>query len=50
MQEIEVVNVRLPPEIIGWIDKLVKKGAYKSRSEAIRHFIREHVLQERRNA
>jgi Arc/MetJ-type ribon-helix-helix transcriptional regulator len=49
MQEIEVVNVRLPPEIIKWIDTAVGKGIYKSRSEAIRHFIRQHVL-ERRNA
>jgi Arc/MetJ-type ribon-helix-helix transcriptional regulator len=49
MQEIEVVNVRLPPEIVKWIDNAVGKGIYKSRSEAIRHFIRQYVLQERRN-
>lgn len=44
MQGIDVVNVRLPSEIVKWLDKLVQKRVYKSRSEAIRHFIRNHVL------
>jgi Arc/MetJ-type ribon-helix-helix transcriptional regulator len=44
MQVIEVVNVRLPSEIVKWLDGLVKKRIYKSRSEAIRHFIRNCVL------
>jgi Arc/MetJ-type ribon-helix-helix transcriptional regulator len=48
-QKIDLVNVRLPSEIIHWLDKLVSKGIYNSRSEAIRHFIRAYVL-EKRNA
>ncbi len=42
-QKIHILNVRLPDETITWIDSLVKKGVYNSRSEAIRDFIREHV-------
>jgi len=41
--EIEILNVRLPKEITTWIDTLVKKGIYKSRSEAIREFSREYI-------
>ena len=40
---IEVLNVRLPSEIVKWLDSLVEKGIYKSRSEAIREFCREYV-------
>jgi Arc/MetJ-type ribon-helix-helix transcriptional regulator len=39
----EVLNVRLPEDIIKWIDSLVAKGIYNSRSEALRDFIREYV-------
>jgi Arc/MetJ-type ribon-helix-helix transcriptional regulator len=39
----EVLNVRLPDDIIKWIDSLVHKGIYNSRSEALRHFIREYI-------
>ena len=37
------MNVRLPVEITKWLDSLVKKGIYKSRSEAIREFSREYI-------
>ncbi len=47
MQEIQVFNVRLPDEVIGWMDSLVKKGIYSSRSEAIRDFLREYVRDNR---
>ena len=40
---IEILNVRLPREITDWLDSLVKKGIYKSRSEAIRDFAREFI-------
>ena len=40
-QDIHVLNVRLPDEVIKWIDSLVKSGIYNSRSEALREFIRE---------
>jgi Arc/MetJ-type ribon-helix-helix transcriptional regulator len=41
--EIEILNVRLPSEIVKWLDSLVERGIYKSRSEAIREFCRQHV-------
>jgi len=43
MVDIEVLNVRLPAEIVKWLDSLVEKGIYNSRSEAIRDFCREYV-------
>ena len=41
--EIDTLHVRLPEEIVEWLDFLVKKGIYKSRSEAIRSFMRMRV-------
>ena len=41
--DIEILNVRIPSEIVKWLDSLVEKGIYKSRSEAIREFCREYV-------
>ncbi|MBS3130844.1 ribbon-helix-helix protein, CopG family [Candidatus Woesearchaeota archaeon] len=41
--DVEIFNVRLPKEIVEWLDSLVKKGIYKSRSEAIREFSRNYV-------
>jgi len=40
---ITVLNVRLPSDIAQWLDSLVKKGIYKSRSEAVREFSRSYV-------
>ena len=40
-----VLNVRLPEELVAWLDSLVEQGIYKSRSEAIREFCREHLEQ-----
>ena len=45
--EIEILNVRLPKDITEWLDSLVKKGIYKSRSEAIREFSREYIKEVR---
>jgi Arc/MetJ-type ribon-helix-helix transcriptional regulator len=42
-QNIEIVTVRLPKPIVEWLDSLVKKDIYNSRSEAIRDFSREFV-------
>ncbi|MBN2053031.1 ribbon-helix-helix protein, CopG family [Candidatus Woesearchaeota archaeon] len=39
----EVLNVRLPDELILELDALVKKKLFKSRSEAVREFAREYV-------
>lgn len=42
--KIGILNVRLPEEIISWLDEIVKKKIFNSRSEAIREFSREYVL------
>ena len=47
MSKVRVVNVRLPDEIIKWLDSLVKNNIYNSRSEAIREFSREYILKHR---
>jgi len=39
----EVLNIRLPNELILELDNLVKKKIFKSRSEAIREFARQYV-------
>jgi Arc/MetJ-type ribon-helix-helix transcriptional regulator len=46
---LETVNVRLPDELIKVLDQLVAKGIFANRSEAIREFAREYVLEERRH-
>ncbi len=43
MIKVDILNVRLPDDIIHWLDELVKKGLYDSRSEAIREIIREEI-------
>jgi len=40
---IEIVNVRLPREIVAWLDQIVSRGIYKSRAEAIREFSRDYL-------
>jgi metal-responsive CopG/Arc/MetJ family transcriptional regulator len=39
----EILNIRLPDELILELDSLVEKKVFKSRSEAIREFAREYV-------
>ncbi|NQU97889.1 ribbon-helix-helix protein, CopG family [Candidatus Woesearchaeota archaeon] len=46
-KDMEIVNVRLPKEIVSILDSLVKKKLFLSRSEAIREFSREYVLYNR---
>jgi Arc/MetJ-type ribon-helix-helix transcriptional regulator len=46
-QKVAVINIRLPDEIISWIDSLVEKNIFNSRSEAVREFSREYVLKNR---
>ena len=48
MKNTEIVNLRLPKEHIEWLEKLVKKGIYKTRSEAIREFGREYLQEMQR--
>jgi Arc/MetJ-type ribon-helix-helix transcriptional regulator len=40
----------LPDEIIKLLDQLVERGLFANRSEAIREFMREYVLEERKAA
>jgi metal-responsive CopG/Arc/MetJ family transcriptional regulator len=47
-QKVAVVNIRLPDELIIWIDSLVEKEIFNSRSEAVREFSRTYVLKNRR--
>jgi len=46
-KDIEIVTVRLPKPIVEWLDSLVKKDVYNSRSEIIRDFSREFVEKHR---
>lgn len=46
MQRQKVLNVRLPDELLDLLDALVLRGAFTSRSEAIRAFTREYVLEQ----
>jgi metal-responsive CopG/Arc/MetJ family transcriptional regulator len=43
----EAINIRLPEEIVNWLDSLVKQKLYRNRSEAIREFAREYILKNR---
>ena len=45
--EPEILNVRLPKDLVDWVDSLVEKGIYYSRSEMIRDTLREFVNSER---
>jgi metal-responsive CopG/Arc/MetJ family transcriptional regulator len=42
---LETLNVRLPDELLAVLDGLVDKGLFSNRSEAIREFLREYVLE-----
>lgn len=46
-KDTHILNVRLPKEVVEWIDSLVKANIYGSRSEVVRDFIREYVRNNR---
>jgi hypothetical protein len=46
-EQTEILNVRLPAKIISVLDVLVEKGLYTNRSEAVREFLRQYVLERR---
>ena len=46
----EVLNIRLPDELILELDTLVKKKIFKSRSEAVREFARMYVQEQDQHA
>ena len=41
--KLSIVNVRLPKEIVQWLDSLVERGIYNSRAEAVREFTRDYL-------
>lgn len=45
----ETLTVRLPSEVLAMLDELVKQKLFSSRSEAIREFCREYVLENKQN-
>ena len=45
-QKIDVLNVRLPEDIVEWLDSLIESGVYSSRSELIRDILRDLVNSE----
>ena len=47
MQKTEIINVRLPKEIVRQIDSIVEKKLYANRSEVIRQFLREYANENR---
>lgn len=44
---LETLNFRLPKEVVGILDTLVKKGLFSNRSEAVREFCRDYVKEQR---
>ena len=44
---VTIINVRLPQELIGWLDSLVEKDIFNSRSEAVREFSRQYIIKNR---
>lgn len=46
-KDIEVITVRLPDSLVKLLDALVRKGLFQSRSEAIREFSRQYVLEQK---
>lgn len=43
MQKTEIINVRIPKEIVKKIDAIIEKNLFTSRSELIRQFLREYA-------
>lgn len=46
--KIQTLNVRIPEKIVLWLDSLIENGIYKSRSEAIRDYIRKYLEEKAR--
>lgn len=46
-KETDILNVRLPKQILDWVDELVESGLFNNRSEVIRDFLREYIENQR---
>ena len=42
-EDVHILNVRLPEDILAWLDALVESGAFNSRSEVVREIIRDYL-------
>lgn len=49
MNKTEVINVRVPKEILKDLDKVIQSKKYATRSEVIRSYIREYISEELKN-
>ncbi len=45
--DITTVRVRLPDEVLATLDELIRRGLFSNRSEAIREFTRQYVMEAR---
>jgi len=45
-QEISILNIRLPRDILMWLDSTIDEGSYSSRSEMVRDILRDYVNEE----
>lgn len=43
----EIVNVRLPKELVKKLDLIIQKNQFTSRSEIIRQFLREYIQEQK---
>ena len=43
INDVHILNVRVPNDIAEWLDKELKKKMYNSRSEIVRDYIREYL-------
>jgi metal-responsive CopG/Arc/MetJ family transcriptional regulator len=50
IEGVEVLNIRLPEDLILELDSLVERRVFRSRSEAIREFAREYVQEQTMHA
>jgi metal-responsive CopG/Arc/MetJ family transcriptional regulator len=48
MNKTEIVNVRLSKELLKKLDPMLQEKSFSSRSEAVRHFLREYVQEQKR--
>lgn len=45
-QDIDILNIRLPDDIINWIDSMIEEGIFSTRSEVIREIVRDFINSE----
>jgi Arc/MetJ-type ribon-helix-helix transcriptional regulator len=43
-EDVEILNIRLPSNMISWIDAQITNRTYRTRSEAVRELLREFIF------